>query len=210
MKKVTYLLLFLAISLFFLNNIYASQILLHGYIFDSQSKKPIGVSIEFKDADGKKIKTQSNSLTGEFQQILESNTKYSVVLNSEDILRREVKIQTIDTNQYAEQKIEFNVFKPTVGNKIFAGNIFQLNSTKISIDGEQQLEELQLLLRFNRNLNVEFKISGDNDLVKLRKDIVSNWIENWKREKSRIKILEGNEKENDFVVKISDIKSYLD
>jgi len=131
-------------------------------------------------------------------------------LNSDDILRREIKIKTLDTNQYAEQKIEINVFKPVVGNKIFAGNIFYPNSSKISTEGEQELGELQLLLRFNRNLNVEFKISGDSELVKSRKDILANWIENWKREKSRIKILEGNENEFDFVVKISDIKSYLD
>lgn len=210
MKKIKYLLLFLMFFLFFINESFAAQILLNGFVFDSQTKKPIGVSIEFKDADGKRIKTQSNSITGEFQQILESNSKYSVVLNSEEILRREIKIKTLDTNQYAEQKIELNVFKPLVGNKIFSGNIFDPNSEKITVEGEQELEELQLLLRFNRNLNVEFKISGDKDLIKSRKDVLTNLIENWKREKSRIKILEGNENEHDFIVKISDIKSYLD
>lgn len=210
MKKVTFLLIFIAFFLFIFNSLFSAQVLLHGFVYDSQSKNPIGVAIEFRDSEGKKIKSQSNTLTGEFQQILESNTKYSVVLNSSDVLRREVKIKTLDTNQYAEQKIEFNVFKPVVGNKIFAGNIFYPNSTKISTDGEKELEELQLLLRFNRSLNVEFKISGDENLLKSRKDILANWIENWKREKSRIKILEGNEKEHDFIVKISDIKSYLD
>jgi len=210
MKKVTYLVYFLIFLVICISPSFSAQILLHGFIFESQSNKPIGVSIEFKDANGKKIKTQSNSLTGEFQQILESNSKYSVVLNSDDILRREIKLHTVDTNQYAEQKIEFSVFKPIVGNKIFAGNIFNSNSSKISTAGVEQLEELQLLLRFNRNLNVEFKISGNEDLVKTRKEILLNYIENWKREKSRIKILEGKEKEYDFVVKISDIKSYLD
>ncbi len=210
MKKVTYLVYFLIFLVICISPSFSAQILLHGFIFESQTIKPIGVSIEFKDANGKKIKTQSNSLTGEFQQILESNSKYSVVLNSDDILRREIKLHTVDTNQYAEQKLELNVFKPIVGNKIFAGNIFNSNSSKISTAGEEQLEELQLLLRFNRNLNVEFKISGNEDLVKSRKEILTNYIENWIREKSRIKILDGNEKEYDFVVKISDIKSYLD
>ncbi|HRP01116.1 MAG TPA: hypothetical protein PLE30_00540 [Candidatus Kapabacteria bacterium] len=210
MKKVTqsyvFILSFLCLSL----PLFSTQILVQGKIIDSQSKQAIGVNIEFKDTNGKKIKTQSNSQTGEFQQILESNTIYNVVLMSNDILRKEVKFHTLDTNSYAEQKVNFNVIKPIVGSIILDDNLFENNSNTLSNDSKDKLEELQLLLRFNRNLNVDIKVSSKNkDLMASRLEVLKNYINNWKRENPRITINVGNTNSDNILVQISTIKDFL-
>lgn len=211
MKKVTLSLLLLGWTSLASVNMFSAQILLSGHIYESQAKKPISVSIEFKDKNGKKISTKSNSISGEFQQILESNTNYSVILNSNETLRSEYKIHTLDTNEYAEQKVNFFVFKPIIGSKILETNIFSNGSSNLTDNGKEQLEELQSMLRFNRNLNVEVRISANNsNLVQSRIDVINNIIGDWKRENPRIKVIKFDSNNFDFDVKISDIKNYLD
>ncbi len=211
MKKVTLSLLLFGWASLTSVNMYSAQILLSGHIYESQGNKPISVSIEFKDKNGKKISTKSNSISGEYQQILESNTNYSVVLNSNEILRREYKIHTLDTNDYAEQKLNFSVFKPIIGSKILEANIFSNGTSNLTDNGKEQLEELQSMLRFNRNLNVEVRISANNsNLIQSRIDVINNIIGGWKRENPRIKVIKFDNNNFDFDVNISDIKSYLD
>jgi len=224
MHKLIFFLFFIE---FVINNyeIYSAQIILNGRIIEENTQKPIGVNIELRDENGKKNKSQSNSLTGEFQFVVESNKTYNVILNSDEILRRDFKFKTLDTNTYAEQTVEWYVFKPKIGNRIFKGNIFKINTWQLTNEGEEILEEIKMTLRFNRNLFVNFNISAENiitdkkgkktiktdeKLLEQRKNVLISIVDTWTKEKNRIRINESNDNNYDFIVQISDLKNYLD
>jgi len=226
MVKVTKFLLLIISILFLVNSTtYSTLVLVTGIITEEDSGNPIGVNIEIRDKNGKKIKTQSNSLSGEFQQILNAGEHFTVILYNDNIIRREFKFSTIDTNSYAEQKENWSVFKPVVGSKIFKGNIFIHGSKDFLESAQDVLEEMQMLLRFNRNLIVTFKLSAemnhadkkgkkinktDENLLSERIKILNDYISKWTKERNRIKIDSKSDEHNDFVVQISEIKNYLD
>lgn len=188
-----------------------TQILVKGIIIDENSKEPLGVSIEMRTEDGKKIKTQSNSETGLFEQLLPSGVKYTVILNSDDILRKEFEFSTDVAEQYKEQLTEWTAVKPKKGSKVFSGNIFNAGQSEISSEGLMKLKELQMLLRFNRSLYVEFEISGENSLAEKRLSEISRHIESWTREKSRIELkpIENQSGDKDLLVRITKIEEFL-
>ena len=188
-----------------------TQILVKGIIIDENSKEPLGVSIEMRTEDGKKIKTQSNSETGLFEQLLPSGVKYTVILNSDDILRKEFEFSTDVAEQYKEQLTEWTAVKPKKGSKVFSGNIFNAGKSEISSEGLKKLKELQMLLRFNRSLYVEFEISGENSLAEKRLSEINRHIESWTREKSRIELkpIENQSGDKDLLVRITKIEEFL-
>jgi hypothetical protein len=203
------------------------QVLVKGTIVDELNHKPIGVNIEFRDKAGKKIKCNSNSLSGEFEQILDGGQKYTVILNSDFILRKEFKFSVIDTNQYAEQKTDWFVIRPVPGATVFQGTVFNDKESQFSSDGMAALEELQMLLRFNRTLHVVFKVFTDEiitvkgkkkttsiniDLLNKRVKTIEETISSWTMEKARIQIksIDNSIDKNNLVVQITKLQNYVD
>ena len=136
-------------------------------------------------------------------RFFESGQKFTVILNSDEILRKEFKFSVIDTNKYAEQQTEWYVIKPVQGATVFQGSIFDDNKSEISSAGVESLEYLQMLLRFNRSLHVVFKIYTEEivtvkgkkkttsinlDLLNNRLKTIENAISSWTMEKNRIEI----------------------
>lgn len=202
----------------FSNNVFSqflsgknAQVLVKGIIVDENSNEPIGVSIELRTGDGKKIKTQSNSITGLFEQLLPAGETYNVILTADDILRKEFEFNTDKSSEYKEQKAEWTVVKPIAGSRIFSGEIFKTGDSGISDEGSKKLKELQMLLRFNRSLYVSFELAGESSLVKNRMTELSKVIDEWAREKSRIEIKKSNKdsKNKDFYVYITKVEDFL-
>lgn len=192
-----------------------AQVLIKGVTFDENTNQPIGVSIEFKSADGKKIKTQSNINSGLFEQLLPAGENYTVILSSDNILRKEFSFKVDVTDKFKEQKTEWSVLVPVVGAKIFAGNIFKKGTSSISDDGAQKLKELQMLLRFNRSLYVSFNIESENEsLSKDRVNELNTLLDTWMREKTRVELKSikktaKNETVKDLYVHITKIEEFL-
>jgi hypothetical protein len=203
------------------------QVLIKGKITDELNHKPIGVNIEFRDNNGKKIKCQSNSLSGEFEQVLESGQKFKVILSSDVILRKEFKFSVIDTNQYAEQKTDWLVIKPVIDAIVFQGSVFNDNDSNISRAGTESLEELQMLLRFNRTLHVVFKIYTEEiitikgkkkttsinlELLDKRVKAIEQIISSWTMENPRIQIkqIDNSVEQYNLVVQITKLQSYVE
>lgn len=213
-NKVMILILGIVVFTFVKNEVYArnfTHILVKGQIYDVTTKKPIGVEIEFRDSQGKKIKCQSNSLSGEYQQVLNSNTQYTVILNNSDILRREFKFKTLDTNDYAEQIEDWGVVVPKPGAVLFKGQIYDSGNDNFSAQGIDKLEELQMLLRFNRELHVEFVVNSLNSVSKDgRVNNLEALINRWTRENPRITIRQSKSKsDNDLLVVITKVKNFI-
>jgi len=187
-----------------------AQVLLKGVITEENTNQPLAVSIEMRTNDGKKIKTQS-SATGEFEQLLPSGVEYLVILTSDEILRKEFNFKVDVSDKYTEQKTEWKAIKPAVGSKIFGGNIFTNGSTAIHDQGMESLKELQMLLRFNRNLYVDFQVSNQGNLASNRIAELNKLIESWTREKSRIslKVAEKESPNKDFFVYITKLSEFI-
>lgn len=211
--------LLILISIFvFSNNIYSqflsgknSQVLIKGIVRDDNTQEPLGVDIELRSIDGKKLKTKSNTLTGLFELLLPADVIYSVFLNSEDIIRKEFEFKTDTASQFKEQDVEWNVIRPLPGAKIFSGDIFLKDNNQLTQVGESKLKEIQMLMRFNRSLFVVFEVTGDKQLSESRIDALKKQVETWTREKSRIEykssqIISGA---NNFYVKITKVEDFL-
>lgn len=188
-----------------------SQVLVKGTVKDENTSEPLGVDIEIRSLDGKKIKTQSNIITGVFEQLLPSGESYIVILNSDDILRKEFEFSTEKTDSYKEQEAEWTAIKPLPGSKIFSGEIFSNGNDEITSDGQKKLKEIQMLLRFNRSLYVNFEISGESSLAQKRITTLNNVIGNWTREKSRIELVTNNSNTSakDIIVKVNKIEEFI-
>jgi hypothetical protein len=203
------------------------QILIKGKIVDELNHKPMGVNIEFRDKNGKKIKCQSNSISGEFEQVFESGQKFSVILNSDEILRKEFKFSVIDTNQYIEQNADWIVIKPVPGATVFKGSVFDDKESQFSTAGLESLEELKMLMRFNRTLHVVFKIYTEEivtvkgkkkttsiniELLNNRVKVLQETISSWTMEKNRIELkpIDDLTDKNNLVVQITKLQSYVD
>lgn len=163
-----------------------AQILVKGILVDENSGEPISAEIELRSKDGKKVKTQSNSITGKFEQLLPSGESYTVIVNSEEIIRKEFEFTTETADAFKEQETKWTAVKPRTGVKIFSEDIFQSGSSELSTKGIDKLKQLQMLLRFNRSLFVSIAIGGDDNLKSDRIDRIRREIDKWTREKSRI------------------------
>ena len=84
-KQYISLLTMLALFIFSVNSMQSQiisktkgQILLRGWLLDSETNEPIEADIRIENEEGKSFKISSNSITGKFEQILESGNKYKM------------------------------------------------------------------------------------------------------------------------------------
>jgi hypothetical protein len=188
-----------------------AQILVKGIIKDDNTQEPFAVNIEFRSADGKKIKTQSNSSTGIFEQLLPAGEKFTAILSGDKIIRKEINLITDNADSYKEQKVEWTVVSPKPGVNLFSGEIFKQDSEKISDVGIETLKEIQMTLRFNRSLHVAFEVNAPNNLANHRIKELEQIVSSWVREKSRIefKHIDKSQSNKDLFVKITKIEDFL-
>lgn len=183
-----------AAILFLLNTtlIAGVPIVVKGIVTDEYTGKPASVEIIFKNGDGTKIKIQSNSITGKFEQVLNSGTEYEVILQNYDIIRKETSLAIEESDSYMEKKVEFTVKKLKPGRVVFDYDLFASNSTELSDAGKLKLKELKSVMRFNRSVKFEFKVSGRDSgsssktLTDGRIQAIKDYIDKWRRAKRRI------------------------
>lgn len=166
MKKITFLIILL--GLFAIANSQAQfpgssiQVVVKGIVKDEFTNKPLGVLIQFKTANGKKIKINSNSIDGQFEQVFPAGEKVQVTLSGDNIFRTEFDFQVMNTEKYMEQKVEWTAKSIRVGAKVMSTNLFENGSTDLNQEAKQKLEELKEILRFNRNVNVDLSINASD------------------------------------------------
>ncbi len=188
-----------------------AQILVKGFVKEAETGEYLAVDIEFRTEDKKKIKTKSNLLDGSFEQLLPAGEKFIVILNSDDILRKEFSFTTDEASEYKEQKTEWTAVKPKEGSKVFTGDIFASGKQNLKPEAQNTLKELQMLMRFNRGIHVDFLVSGEKNIVEKRKVELSKIIACWIREKERINVITGSnsDKNSDLTVKIRKVEDFL-
>jgi len=135
-------------------------ILLRGWLLDTDTKAPIEADIRIENEEGKAFKISSNSLTGKFEQILESGKTYKIRVNGNTILTNEFTISFPQVENYAEQTDTFYVKQLKINRVIDELDIFKANSSELTDNALQILEDLNKKLRFNRDPDFFIIITG--------------------------------------------------
>lgn len=164
MKKINFIVAFVFLIV---SNSYSQiiskesgQILVKGIITDSYDGKPAGVEIRFEDEKGKFFKINSNSITGAYEQILESGHTYKVRLNSKMMFPTDYTIQTKKTENYSEQEQNFSITRIEIGRSIECLDLFSEDSSELKPDAKALFDELNLKMKFNRNVSLFLEVSG--------------------------------------------------
>ncbi len=215
-SAVKLLILFSSISLF------SNPAMIKGKITDLYTNSPLAINIELRDTKGAKIKINSNSISGQFEQVLKPGEKYKVIFSGTNILREEMEWTMPDSGKYFEIEVDWKAKNIKVGSEIYKYKIFKPNTAEISTDGLAELDKLKEVIKFNRAISIElFVCSNDSfqsdkkvdinkfkELNKQRINALNLIFDEWKKDRARIKVSDSaNElpKTTDISVKISSI-----
>lgn len=145
-------------------DIKGSQILYKGKVTDLLTGKPVGTVLEFKDKNGKKIKTQSNALTGEWEQLLESGD-YEVLIFSWNVVRQASKLIVPQVEKFKEDKLDFVVRRMEKGDKVYLLQSFAEASSSADMKILSEIDQLKEVMRFNRGVDFVVYVNAE-DLFK--------------------------------------------
>ncbi len=187
-----------------------------GKITNSETGAPETVDIFFKTSTGKRFKIKSNSITGEYEQLLNAGQSYELSFVRWDVLNQPVKLTVeAEDEKYTAQIANFKIKILNEGNEIFAKDAFGKGSSVLSDVGKGLLKELKKLLRFNRslsiNLNINSSDSGDDSaILSARLNAVKDFTKKWKKFNRKVNYIssKGNSA-SDIVVMVSKVENTL-
>ena len=148
----------------------AGQYLVKGVVTDKFSGKPTGSVIEFRSPDGKKIKTQSNSISGEYQQVLQTGVQYDIIFTGSDVARQIEKVPSATSDSYHEVIANYSIKKFYAGMEFDKVDAFKSGNSSIGQGATKTLDELQEVMKFNRNVVFEIRVSAHDKFKLQRKD----------------------------------------
>jgi len=173
MEKILQIIVFFAffpvvLSGQFINNTNV-QLLLFGKVTDEYTGNPVGAIIEFRTPDGKKFKIKSDSVTGTYQQVFTSGAEVEAIVYDWDVVRERFTFRLPDTNKYAEIEKNFVVKHLKEGLIAYSFDCFEKGSSNFIRTSEEQLKKLDEVLRFNRNVKFEIRVTAFDTYIKTRK-----------------------------------------
>jgi len=220
-RQYTFLVVLMLLFLTFTSiklNAKKGQTLIKGTITNTTNGKIESVEIVFKDSNGKKFSTKSNSITGKYEQLLRSDEKYKIYFKRFDVLREEIEITPKKGEEiFTEQPLDFQVKLLKKGATLAEYDLFESNSANILPRSESQLKKLKKLLKFNRAIKVTIQVSGsdsesNSSLVDARLSAIKELVSKWRNfNKSAKLIVENNysNANNDAHVIISQVKDLM-
>ena len=136
------------------------QVIVKGKISDEFTGKPVTCTIEMKTQSGKRIKTNSNSIDGYFEQVLNAGESYEFSFSGYDIVKKIQNIQLDNVDKTVEKTMNFSVRRLTEGVQLYALNGFDKGTTRLNWAGNAAMKELEEILKFNRGAKFEFVVSS--------------------------------------------------
>jgi hypothetical protein len=187
---------------FNLHSAQSVQVFMKGKVIDELTGTPASVNIEFRTPNGKKIKIQSNSITGAYEQIFNAGDSVEVILTNWDIARKSESIYIENYQKYTEIERNFYVTRFTPGGTIAAMNAFNQNEAEILPAFSAKLDEINKMLLFNRNVKFEILISAKDTYKVEHRTIKEKVVDKTKKKKKDSK--------EQFTEKVIEIKNFND
>ncbi len=155
-----------------------TQVLLKGLVTDYYTNLPVQCEIIFKTESSNKIKIKSNSNTGAYEQIFNSGEKLNVSFNGFDIIKQEEVLTIKETKEMTEQIQNFKVKQVVAGKELERYDFFDAHTAKENSKLKEKMEELKLLLRFNRAISFDLVITSDDTFSGHQADVnIDNIVE---------------------------------
>lgn len=137
------------------------NILAKGKVTCERTNEPVETEIEFRGSNGKKIRTRSNSITGNWEQILPPD-KYTVLLHSWNVARKTYEIEVEPNNKYKEITKDFTVVRLLPGDELLQIQFFKTNSTEVQSDLSEFIQQIKDIMKFNRGAEFTFYVSASD------------------------------------------------
>ena len=172
MKKQLQFVFLILLLILTQNDVYsfnkAVQVLVKGTIIDEYTGKPVEAQLEFRDQNGRKIKTKSNSIDGSWEQIFNAGDQLEVILSNWNVARKIDRLVVKDTNAFFEQKTDYAVRLFEVGKPIYKLNIYEPQTAKFKENHNMILDSLKDVLLFARNIKVELRTNSHDSYAKIK------------------------------------------
>lgn len=168
------------------------NILVKGRVTCEKTNEPVGTEIEFRSQNGKKIRTQSNSITGNWEQVLPPD-KYTVVLHSWNVARKTYEIEVRPKSKYTEITKDFTVLRLLPGDELIQIQYFKTNSSEMQSDISEIIQQIKEILKFNRGAEITFYVSA-SDMFKPTENIHVKEIQNQPNKKDKSKSPKSSQK----------------
>lgn len=184
------------------------QVMVKGKVVDVNTKQPISIELEFEPPTGSKFIVKSLEITGKFDQLFQSGTKYNVTFAGDNIYREETTFTPVgkEGEGYSEIAQTFEVKGLTTGVIVEDIAIFGAGSTDLTSAGKSFLKEMKISMRFNRNASFVFQVNAaDKTLAANRMNTLKDYISDWRRLLERIEFQSGTGG-NNLIIKVSKIK----
>lgn len=131
----------------------ATVILLQGKVTD-QNGQIVSTTISFRDINGKKMSTKTNSKDGSFQQIMTPGMTYSVLFKDYMVLGEEYMFTLPMVKEYTEMSQNFKVKKIETGLELMRFKAFNPNQSELTGTYKQYFEDLKDFLNNNIKASV--------------------------------------------------------
>ncbi len=137
------------------------QVLVKGKITDAMTGVPIGTNLEFKSQAGKKIKTQSNTLTGNWETLLPEGL-FDVIIQSWDVARQLDTVEINPGKKYKEIEKNFIVRRMLPKDIFLKTSFFTQKSETPNPLVMAEIENLKEVMKFNRGVEFIFYINAQD------------------------------------------------
>lgn len=166
MKNLVVFFLLLSSSLLFSQSdkqIYSigGNVIVKGRVTCELTGEPIETELEFRASNGKKIRTKSNSITGNWEQVLPSDN-YKVILHSWNVARKTYDLQVQPSEKYKEIQQNFTVKRLLPSDVYLQSNLFQTNGSELNQDFSEIASDIKEVLKYNRAVEFTFYVSASD------------------------------------------------
>ncbi len=166
MKKLVVFLLLFSSSLLFSQSdkqIYSigGNVIVKGRVTCEHTGEPVETELEFRASNGKKIRTKSNSITGNWEQVLPSDN-YKVILHSWNVARKTCDLVVQPSEKYKEIHQDFTVKRLLLNDIYLQSYLFKSNSADLMSDFSDIASEIKEVLKYNRAVELTFYVSASD------------------------------------------------
>ncbi|MDA3842799.1 MAG: hypothetical protein PF588_00330 [Candidatus Kapabacteria bacterium] len=175
--SIKHITLYLFILLLAASTVDASKgavVLLKGKLTDSDNGSAVVAPIFFVPNEGRQVKSKSNSINGEFQQVMPSGFTYTIYVKGYQIVDATPIYDIPKHTEYKEYTRDLKLKKFSEGQKFIEVKIFEPNESIITASGAEHLRTLKSFLTINKQLKIVVTVSSydswlKNKTVKVKK-----------------------------------------
>ncbi|MFA7326950.1 MAG: hypothetical protein WC121_09815 [Candidatus Kapaibacterium sp.] len=185
------------------------QVMVKAKVIDVNTKQPISIELEFQPSTGNKFVVKSKEGSGTFEQLFQANETYAVTFTGDNVYREESTFTPKSTEGYSEINYTFEVKGLAPGVVVEDLEIFGANSTDLTANGKEAINNMKISMRFNRNTEFIFQVNAPNKtLAENRLKTLKDYTSNWRRLLDRV-VFQSGTGGNNLIIKVNKVEDVM-